>query len=81
MLNDDGHARFDQGRVGRIARNALRLDEIVEAQMQRAARAQRESIRSRRFPILEKDQDGDVGMLVREIEQARRFMRHEGAVG
>ncbi len=71
MLDHDRHIRFEHRRVIGIAGNRSRILEVVEAQMQRAARRNSDVVGSDRFAVREKDGDPDVRVLVAGIQQAR----------
>jgi len=55
MLHDNRHIGFKHRRIGRVAWNRPRIFEIVEAQMQRAARGNRDPIGTDGLAIGEKD--------------------------
>ena len=57
VLHDDRHVGLEHRRIVGVARDRRRVVEIVEAQMQRAPRRDRDPIRADRLAIGEKDGD------------------------
>jgi hypothetical protein len=69
-LHDDGHIRLEDRVVVGVARNGLRIDEVVEAQVQGPARRDRDQVWPRRRTVREIDGKDDVGIAVAGIENA-----------
>src|SRR5262245_35004906 len=79
VLQHDRHVRLEHRRVVGIARDRLRILEIVEAQMKGAARRHRESI-DHRLAIREINRQRDLCLLVGGVQDAGRLMRDQRPV-
>src|SRR5262249_642153 len=64
-----------------VERNGLGLLEIVETQVKCAAWRDDHAVRSGRFAIGEIDGESDVRLAIARIQDARRFVGQESAVG
>jgi hypothetical protein len=71
MLHDDGDVRFEYRRVVGVARNRVRLFEIVETQVERAPGGNRHAIGTDRLAVGKKDCDRDVRIAIPGVENAR----------
>ena len=78
MLGHDRHVGFEQRGIIGVARDWLRLVQIVEAQMQRSARRDRDAKWANRLAIGKVDGDGYVGVALSGVKDAGRLVRDEG---
>ncbi len=80
VLDDDRHVRLEDRREIGIARNDLRVLQIVEAQVQRAPRSDGNTV-NHRLAVGEKHRNGNAGFLIAGVEDARRLVGNQRAVG
>src|SRR6516164_2774216 len=81
VLHDDRNVRFEHRGVVGVARDRLRVVEIVEAQMQRAPGGDGHAVRADRLPVGEEDGNGDARVLLAGVEDAGGLVGNERAVG
>lgn len=81
MLHHDRHIRFEHGGMVGIAWHRLRVVEIIEAQVQGAARRHRYLIRPDRFLVGEEQGDDDVRVAVAGVEDAGGLVRDQRPFG
>lgn len=74
MLHDDRHVRFNDRSIGCVAGYRFGIFQIVEPQMFRSPRRQKDAVRAHRFAILEIKRNRDLRILRTRIEQTRRLM-------
>jgi hypothetical protein len=81
VLYDDRNVGLeDRGIVG-IARNRLRIIQIVEAQMQRVLASDGDAIRADRLPVGEKNSNGHMRVTLAGVENAGGLVRDQVAIG
>ena len=81
MLHDDRNVRFEHRGVVGVARDRLRVVEIVEAQVQRASGGDGHAVGADRLPVGEEDGDGNARVLLAGVEDAGGLVGDECAVG
>ena len=77
MLHDDRDVGFEYRGIVGVARDRLRVVEIIEAQVQRAAGGDGHAVRADRLPVGEENRDRDARVALPGIENAggERSMR------
>src|SRR5215831_5379615 len=81
VLNDDGNVGFEYGGIVSVARNRLRVVEIVEAQVQSPPRRDGDAVRADRIAVGEENSDGYVRITVRGVKDARGLVGDKLAIG
>src|SRR5262245_32339119 len=81
VLHDDGDVGFEYRGIVGVARDRLRVVEIVEAQVQRAAGGDGHAVRADRLPVGEENRDRDARVALPGIENAGGLMGDQCAVG
>ena len=76
-----GTSDFEDRRISRCRAESARVVEIVEAQMQRAARRDRHPIGPDRLAIGEEHRDPNLRVAVAGVEDAGRLVRDQRAIG
>src|SRR6516162_905623 len=81
VLHDDGDVGFEYRSIVGVARDRLRVVEIVEAQVQRAACGDGHAVRADRLPVGEENRDRDARVALSGIENAGGLVGDQCAVG
>jgi len=81
VLDDDGNVGFEYRGIVSVARNRLRVVEIVEAQVQSPPRRDGDAVRADRVAVGEKNSEGYVRITVCGVKDARGLVGDKRAIG